>query len=222
MADTETKATTPEQAPEQASATPNVPDSAEQTADKMVPQSELNRVAGTVRIEERKKWEAELAKERKKWETEFAAKVDEERKKAAMTETERLKAEKEAAEKKAQDAMRTANERLLRAEVKATAVALDIVDPDAAYVLMDRDAVSVAEDGTTQGVEDALKALIKDRPYLLRQKGNQSVGGATNPAASGNTPGKLYTRADLEHMSADEINKNWAEISEQMSKGLIK
>ena len=85
MADTETKATTPEQAPEQASATPNVPDSAEQTADKMVPQSELNRVAGTVRIEERKKWEAELAKERKKWETEFAAKVDEERKKAAMT-----------------------------------------------------------------------------------------------------------------------------------------
>lgn len=222
MADTETKATTPEQAPEQASATPNVPDSTEQTADKMVPQSELNRVAGTVRIEERKKWEAELAKERKKWETEFAAKVDEERKKAAMTETERLKAEKEAAEKKAQDAMRTANERLLRAEVKATAVALDIVDPDAAYALMDRDAVSVAEDGTTQGVEDALKALIKDKPYLLRQKGAQSVGGATNPAASGNTPGKVYTRAELERMSADEINKNWAAISEQMSKGLIK
>ena len=222
MADTETKATTPGQAPEQASATPNVPDSTEQTADKMVPQSELNRVAGTVRIEERKKWEAELAKERKKWETEFAAKVDEERKKAAMTETERLKAEKEAAEKKAQDAMRTANERLLRAEVKATAVALDIVDPDAAYALMDRDAVSVAEDGTTQGVEDALKALIKDKPYLLRQKGAQSVGGATNPAASGNMPGKIYTRAELERMSADEINKNWAAISEQMSKGLIK
>ena len=222
MADTETKATTPEQAPEQASATPNVPDSAEQTADKMVPQSELNRVAGTVRIEERKKWEAELAKERKKWETEFAAKVDEERKKAAMTETERLKAEKEAAEKKAQDAMRTANERLLRAEVKATAVALDIVDPDAAYALMDRDAVSVADDGTIKGVEDALKALIKDKPYLLRQKGAQSVGGATNPAASGNMPGKIYTRAELERMSADEINKNWAAISEQMSKGLIK
>lgn len=222
MPDTDIKTATTEQAPEQASATPNVPDSAEQTADKMVPQSELNRVAGTVRIEERKKWEAELAKERKKWETEFAAKVDEERKKAAMTETERLKAEKEAAEKKAQDAMRTANERLLRAEVKATAVALDIVDPDAAYALMDRDAVSVAEDGTTQGVEDALKALIKDKPYLLRQKGAQSVGGATNPAASGNMPGKIYTRAELERMSADEINKHWAEISEQMSKGLIK
>jgi hypothetical protein len=87
---------------------------------------------------------------------------------------------------------------------------------------MDRDAVSVAEDGTTQGVEDALKALIKDKPYLLRQKGAQSVGGATNPAASGNMPGKIYTRAELERMSADEINKHWAEISEQMSKGLIK
>ena len=188
MADTETKATTPEQAPEQASATPNVPDSAEQTADKMVPQSELNRVAGTVRIEERKKWEAELAKERKKWETEFAAKVDEERKKAAMTETERLKAEKEAAEKKAQDAMRTANERLLRAEVKATAVALDIVDPDAAYALMDRDAVSVAEDGTTQGVEDALKALIKEKPWLKKTdaKGG-SVGAGTNPGGAPNS-----------------------------------
>lgn len=209
-------------APAQEQAAPDVQVSTEQTADKMVPQSELNRVAGTVRIEERKKWEAELAKERKKWEAEFAAKVDEERKKAAMTETERLKAEKEAAEKKAQDAMRTANERLLRAEVKATAVALDIVDPDAAYALMDRDAVSVAEDGTTQGVEDALKALIKDKPYLLRQKGAQSVGGATNPAASGNMPGKIYTRAELERMSADEINKHWAEISEQMSKGLIK
>ena len=190
MADTETKATTPEQAPEQASATPNVPDSTEQTADKMVPQSELNRVAGTVRIEERKKWEAELAKERKKWETEFTAKVDEERKKAAMTETERLKAEKEAAEKKATQALAAANEVLVRAEVKSIAADMGLVDGDAAYALLlanGRDDVEV-KDGRVTGVKEVLEALVKEKPWLKKTdaKGG-SVGAGTNPGGAPNS-----------------------------------
>ena len=184
MADTETKATTPEQAPEQASATPNVPDSTEQTADKMVPQSELNRVAGTVRIEERKKWEAELAKERKKWETEFAAKVDEERKKAAMTETERLKAEKEEAELKATQALAAANEILIRAEVKSIAADMGLVDGDAAYALIDRDGIEL-KSGKVTGVKEALEALVKEKPWIKKgeTKGG-SVGAGTNPGSS--------------------------------------
>ena len=183
MADTETKATTPEQAPEQASATPNVPDSTEQTADKMVPQSELNRVAGTVRIEERKKWEAELAKERKKWETEFAAKVDEERKKAAMTETERLKAEKEEAEARAAKALAEANEILVRAEVKATAAEMGLVDGDAAYALVDRDSIEL-KDGKVKGVKEALEALVKAKPWLQGERKGGPVGSGTIPAGA--------------------------------------
>jgi hypothetical protein len=198
-------------APTQEQAAPDVQVSTGKTTEKMLTQAEVDKIV-----------EARLARDRKKWETEYQAKLEEERKKAAMSETEKLKAAKDEAEKRAQDAMRTANERLLKAEVKAAAVALDIVDPEAAYVLLDKEVVKVAEDGTVVGVEDALKALVKDKPYLVRQKGAQPVGSGTSPAQHGNTAGKVYTKAEIKAMSLDEINKHWQEISEQMSKGLIK
>ncbi len=154
-----------------------------------------------------------LARERKQWE----AQVEEEKKKAAMTEAERLKAEKEEAEKKAQDAMSKANEVLLKAEVKQAAVDLGIVDPDAAYALMDREDVEIG-DGTIKGVKEALTQLLASKPWLKRAPEKPSVGAPSNPGE----PTTTYTRAQLAKMSTEEINRNWDTIQDQLQKGLIK
>ncbi len=105
-----------------------------------------------------------LTRERKNWQEQ----LESEKKKAAMTEAERLKAEKEEAEKKATAATDRANQRLIRSEVIAHATKMDIVDPEAAYALMDKDGVEVEEDDSVKGVKEALDTLVKAKPYLVK------------------------------------------------------
>ena len=107
-----------------------------------------------------------LERERKVWEK----KIEDEKKKAAMTESERLKTEKEEAEKKADEVTQRANQRLIRSEVIAQATKMNIVDADAAFALMDRDSITV--DDTTDavtGVKEALTILVKAKPYLIQK-----------------------------------------------------
>ncbi|HEX7021398.1 MAG TPA: hypothetical protein VF171_00975 [Trueperaceae bacterium] len=92
------------------------------------------------------------------------------------------------ANRKAQEATEKANERLVRAEVKSVAADLGLVDAEAAYALMDRSNVQVADDGTVDGVKEALEALAEAKPYLKAQpKGNGNVGSGTNPGGDGNS-----------------------------------
>lgn len=102
------------------------------------------------------------------------------------SETERLTAEstraKEAATKAEQDAaavLTRANERVLRAEVKLLAQAAGFVDPDDAWLLMDRSAVKLDEGGNVTGADAAIKALAEKKPHLLGQ------GGGTPPPSFG-------------------------------------
>ena len=157
-----------------------------------------------------------LARERKQWEEQ----IEEEKKKAAMTEAERLKAEKEEAEKEAQDAMRKANERLMRAEVKQLCVDLNIVDSDAAYALMDRENVEVKEDGSIAGVKEALEKLVDAKPWMKGTQKKPGVGGDSNPGDDKATT--VYTREKLAKMSTEEINEHWDKIQSQLRQGLIK
>lgn len=79
-------------------------------------------------------------------------------------------------------ALLTANQRLIKAEVTLKASELGLVDADAAYALMDRANVTVADDGKVSGVEDALKALLTAKPYLKRGDAAPPLnGGSTNP-----------------------------------------
>lgn len=132
--------------------------------DKLFTQDEMNAVISR-----------RLDRERKLWEQ----KVEDEKKKAAMTESERLKTEKEEAEKKAAAATEKANQRLIRSEVIAQATKLDIIDPDAAFLLVDKTDIIVDEDNdSVKGVKEALTLLIKSKPYLVKSKdtGGQRTG----------------------------------------------
>jgi len=94
--------------------------------------------------------------------------------KAAKAAAEAQKTELQKAQERAQaleaekvQLLETANQRLVRAEVAVKAAALGIVDSEAAALLMDRSAVRVSDNGTVEGVDEALKALVAARPYLV-------------------------------------------------------
>jgi hypothetical protein len=104
-----------------------------------------------------------FAREKKAWEKA----AEEEKKKAAMTETEKLKTEKEEADKKAIIAMEKASQRLIRAEVISQAAKLDIIDPEAVYSLIDKSDIEVDDNDKVKGVKEALETLIKEKSYLI-------------------------------------------------------
>ena len=77
----------------------------------------------------------------------------------------------------------TANERLIRGEVKGEAGAMGFVDPEAAYLLLDRSEVAIGDAGEVTGVKEALEALAKAKPYLV--KATTPTGSADGGARTG-------------------------------------
>lgn len=127
-----------------------------------------------------------IERERKKYGDydEIKAKLSElenaeaEREKAKLSETERLESEKAEALKAAEDAkaerdkaLTAANQRLIKAEFRATARELKVRTDalDDAYVLADLSAVTVDDDGNVVGMEDVVKALLTNKPFLADQ-----------------------------------------------------
>ncbi|SDC87131.1 hypothetical protein SAMN05428987_3118 [Paenibacillus sp. CF095] len=101
-------------------------------------------------------------------------------------------AEKEAAEKRVQEAedarnnaLKTANERLVKAEFKALAVTGEQkIRPDAvedAFKLADISGVTIDDSGSVTGMADVISALISSKPYLAEPSaGSRQIGGETN------------------------------------------
>ncbi|MDE5415491.1 capsid assembly scaffolding protein Gp46 family protein [Alkalihalobacterium chitinilyticum] len=119
-----------------------------------------------------------LARERKQWEKA----LEEERKKANMDELERVRHEKEEAEKKATESSLKASEKLVLAEAKVQALALGIEAKKLNYVLKLADLEVpelVTEEGEVyeKGVKMAIKAIVTDFPELV-SKPEVSKGGS--------------------------------------------
>lgn len=99
---------------------------------------------------------------------------------AKMSDSDRLKAEKEESDKKA-----TALEATLRSERLESAIKLALVgrkfrDPDDTYKLIDISAIKVDDDGkpNAQSLKAALDKLATDKPYLLDDGTGSGDGGS--------------------------------------------
>ncbi len=105
---------------------------------------------------------------------------------AKLSETEKL--QKRLAELERQQAtyQRERQERTLKYEAMLVASKLGIVDPEAAYKLLDLTRIEFDEDGTPKNIEQALKELLKAKPYLAAQQQATSIA-STNPARSAST-----------------------------------
>lgn len=132
-----------------------------------------------------------------------------------LSEAEKLQKAAKEAEAKAEDAERRYREAMLQNAVLLACLKpeIAIVDPDAAYRLLDRSGLEFDKDGNPLNLDDVLKKLKEKRPWLAggQQGGSApSSGGTANPNRS-NSKGTL-TIEDIGKMSAEEINRRWDEV----------
>lgn len=102
------------------------------------------------------------------------------------------------AQQQAQAAEKRANDRLIQAEIKAIGTGLHLVDLDAVDKLVDKSSFAVKEDGSVEGVKEALEQLAADKPYLVKDPGEPKPSGYVPGAQQkGNnpTPDDAYAKA---------------------------
>ncbi len=90
------------------------------------------------------------------------------RKEAELSEVEKADQRAKAAEAKALDLEKRWRDGMLRSAVTVEASKLQFYDPEDAYHLADLSALTVSDDGAVTGVEEALKALVKAKPHLVK------------------------------------------------------
>lgn len=138
-----------------------------------------------------------------------AAKFDEQEA-ANKSDLDKANARAEAAEKAAVAAKATVQDALKRVAVTTAAMKANAVDPDAVFALLDQSKVTVADDGTVTGVDDAVKSLLESKPYLVGNQTPPPGGGADGGPRGAPVAGQL-TQADLDRLRKegkhDEISK---------------
>lgn len=112
---------------------------------------------------------------------EAALKAAKEAQEAQKTETEKLREAKEAAERQAKAAAEQAKHALIRAALMTEAARAGFADPQDAIRLADTSEIEVKDDGTVTGAKEAVEALAKAKPYLVRSGGAGGTGGGNPP-----------------------------------------
>ncbi|MFF9639396.1 hypothetical protein ACF1D2_33055 [Streptomyces bacillaris] len=146
-----------------------------------------------------------LASMKGKWRTERdKRKALEDQLAAAAADDEAATARREAE----QAALAKANQRIIRAEVKAAAKGV-LADPADAYKFLDLDQFEVDENGDldSEEVTEAISDLIKSKPYLAAATAKRFQGTGDGGAARKAGRPKQLTRADLKSMTPEAIDK---------------
>jgi hypothetical protein len=132
-----------------------------------------------------KKLRAEAADYRRRLrELEARVKAEDDRK---LTESERMARRVAELEREQTEYLAERQERVVRYEVMLAASKLNIVDPDAAFRLIDLANLEFDEDGMPKNLDKALKELVKARPYLVKQAATQSINAGDGIGAGGKT-----------------------------------
>ena len=150
--------------------------STESPADKTFTQDEVNRMMGQARRDARSQFSdySELKSR--------AAKADE-LEQANLTEAKRLEVRVSDAEKRATDAQEQVSSAMIASEVKVRATQMGIVDPDAAFLLLNKKNVAYNVTDGVSGVDDALAQLLEDKPYLRAGNRTPNINPETGQAA---------------------------------------
>jgi hypothetical protein len=115
----------------------------------------------------------------------------------------------EQARRDAEDtANKRANERILRAEVRAAAAG-KLADPADALAFIDMSQFEFCDDGSVDADEitEAISDLLKRKPHLAAKAQGFQGGDGDGPGRNGATRPKQLTSADIKNMSAADIVK---------------
>lgn len=135
--------------------------------------------------------------------------MEEEYAKLQGREAEYQKAEELA--KMQQQAIANANQRVLKSDIRAAAASV-LENPADATIFLDLSKFTVSDDGETNSEEinNALGALVKERPYLAKRQQNTGVV-STPPSGTRAQTVQQLTRVQLKGMTPSEIAKADAE-----------
>lgn len=143
-----------------------------------------------------------------------AAKFDE-LEAANQTELEKAQARAELAEKAASEAAERVRSMSIRSSIISAATTAGAVDPDAVLAMLGKDAVTYGDDGQVTGADEAVKALLESKPYLVGKPAEPAKpapsgdGGPRGDSGSGRTD--QLGRDDITRLSDDEFAKAMAE-----------
>lgn len=96
-----------------------------------------------------------------------------------------------------------AQEAATRREVEKAARKAGLADPEDGYLLIDRKALDLDEDGTPKNADQLIAALIEAKPHL---KGSLRPPGDGDQGPRGGGSGTI-TRDDIKNMSPEEVEK---------------
>lgn len=122
------------------------------------------------------------------------------------------------------EAIRTqAQQERIRNEFIKVATSANIAYIDDAIALADLSAVSFDEDGKVVGVNDVVKALVENKPFLVAKKPTQPIGTATNAGTAAyhdkSAEQLLAEAAELARTSGKISDKvNYAKLKKQLGK----
>lgn len=143
----------------------------------------------------------------------------------AKEEEEQLKAQKkfeELANKKGEEAADWKNkfeQSLVNNRIIVEASKLGVVDTDAAIALINKEGIKVTDAGV-EGVEEAVKALVEAKPYLVSgQKPNVPDMGGANPAGQGQNQPPRFKHSQLQDPKF--YREHEKEIMEALRLGLV-
>jgi hypothetical protein len=122
-----------------------------------------------------------LRREAANWRTKLrhAEEAEAERQRSEMTELDRIKADLEAERQARAQAEQRQRDQLIRTQVIAAAAKAGFNDPEDAFRMLDVTTFEVDDAGKVDGLDSALQALAKSKPYLVKSSGTISP---TNPS----------------------------------------
>jgi septal ring factor EnvC (AmiA/AmiB activator) len=128
-----------------------------------------------------------LRKEAASWRTKLRAteEAEEQRKRAEMTELDKLRADLEAERQARTVAEEQRRQQVLRTQVISAAARMGLNDPEDAVRMLDTSDLEIDDQGQINGLEREMSKLLAAKPYLAKQTGTISP---TNPA--GGAPGQ--------------------------------
>lgn len=170
----------------------------EQGSEKLLKQSEVDRIVQDrlARAAKGQPSKDELAELRK------AKERLDEIEAASKTELEKAEEARQKAEAKAAEALARANETLMRASLAQELAKQGVTNVEGALRALDRTGLTVEDDGTVSGVEEAVTGLLEAIPEFV---GKVAPARVDQGARGGSPKDGQVTAAQLETMSPEEI-----------------
>lgn len=85
----------------------------------------------------------------------------------------------------------------LNGAIERAATKAGIIDPEAALAMIDKSLIKADDNGTLTGIDEALKKLAEEKPYLVGKGVTKPIGSKSNPAnPNGDT--KRFTLSQMQ------------------------